>query len=85
MSVKVCKRCLLAEAAEQGALADIRSKLDQLSPEERADEALYAQRLDACRQCDHLMAGTCLKCGCYVEFRAGIKKMKCPDAARRKW
>lgn len=85
MSVKECKRCLLREAAALDALADIQGRLDKLSPEERADEALYNQRLEACRECDHLIGGVCMKCGCYVEFRAGFKKMKCPNVGGRKW
>ena len=52
---------------------------------ERADEALYRERLDACRKCDRLLSGVCMKCGCYVEFRAAYRRMKCPDAGDRKW
>ena len=85
MSVKECKRCLLREAADLDTLADIRGRLDKLAPEERSDAELYNRRLEACRECDHLIGGVCMKCGCYVEFRAGFKKMKCPDVARRKW
>lgn len=85
MSVKECKRCLLREAAELDTLADIQGKLEKLSPGERADEELYNRRLETCRECDHLIGGVCMKCGCYVEFRAGFKKMKCPNVAGRKW
>ena len=85
MSVTECKRCLLMEAAEADTLQDIQERIDKLSPAEKADEELYRQRLDACKACDHLISGVCMKCGCYVEFRAAFKKMKCPNASNRKW
>ena len=49
------------------------------------EEELYRQRLDACMSCDHLISGVCMKCGCYVEFRAAFKGMKCPNVKDRKW
>ena len=83
--MKECKRCLLREAAEADTFEAIRSKLDQLKPDEKADDALYNSRLEACKSCDHLISGICMKCGCYVEFRAAYRRMKCPNAADRKW
>jgi len=83
--MKDCKRCLLREAAENDTFEAIREKLDALSVHEKADDALYRQRLEACLGCDHLLSGVCMKCGCYVEFRAAFRKMKCPNAAGRKW
>ena len=83
--MKECKRCLLREAAEEAAFDAIREKLEMLSFSEKADDALYQQRLDACKECDFLISGVCMKCGCYVEFRAAFRKMKCPNAADRKW
>ena len=83
--MKECKRCLLREAAENDTFEAIREKIDALSHTEKADDALYQQRLDACRECEFLLSGVCMKCGCYVEFRAAFQKMKCPNAAARKW
>lgn len=83
--MKECKRCLLREAAEDDTFRDIQTRLDRLKPEEKADDDLYKRRLDLCRDCDHLISGICMKCGCYVEFRAAFRKMKCPNAADRKW
>lgn len=83
--MKECKRCLLREAAEADTFEAIRGKLDQLKPEEKADDDLYHSRLEACKTCDHLISGICMKCGCYVEFRAAYRRMKCPNAADRKW
>lgn len=83
--MKECKRCLLRESAENDTYENIRTRIDKLPDNEKADDALYQQRLDACRDCDHLISGICMKCGCYVEFRAAYKRMKCPNAADRKW
>ena len=85
MSVKECKRCLLRESAEEDTLRDIQGQIEKLSDDEKADESLYRSRLDACRECDQLISGVCMKCGGYVEFRAAFKKMKCPNVKNRKW
>ena len=42
----------------------------------------YERRLDICKDCDKLNAGTCMSCGCYVEIRAAAKISKCPT---KKW
>ncbi|MBQ2726539.1 MAG: hypothetical protein IJF78_12615 [Clostridia bacterium] len=83
--MKDCKRCLLRESAENDTFEAVRSKIDLLSEAEKAEDDLYRKRLEACRTCDHLISGICMKCGCYVEFRAAFRKMKCPNAADRKW
>ena len=83
--MKECKRCLLREAAEHDTFESVREKVELLKPDERADDNLYRSRLDACMTCDHLISGVCMKCGCYVEFRAAFRRMKCPNAADRKW
>jgi len=83
--MKECKRCLLRESAEQDTYENIRSRIDKMPEQEKSDDALYQSRLEACRECDHLISGICMKCGCYVEFRAAYKRMKCPNAADRKW
>ena len=85
MSVKECKRCLLREAAQEDTLRDIHGQIEKLSTEDKAEETLYRSRLDACQDCDQLISGVCMKCGCYVEFRAAFKKMKCPNVKDRKW
>ncbi len=80
-----CKKCLLYESAEADILDEIKSKIKGLPSQERADEELYSHRLSICRQCDNLISGVCMKCGCYVEFRAAFIKQKCPDSKGRKW
>ena len=83
--MKECKRCLLRESAENDTFENIRGRIDRLRTEEKSDEELYERRLNACRECDHLISGICMKCGCYVEFRAAFRQMKCPNVSDRKW
>ena len=80
-----CKKCLLYESAEADMLADIKSRINKLTSQERADDDVYSHRLALCQQCDNLISGVCMKCGCYVEFRAAFIKQKCPDTRDRKW
>lgn len=83
--VNECKRCLLRESAEAEIIESIKERIERLSCEERCEKELYEQRLGFCKKCDNLISGVCLKCGCYVEFRAAFKNNKCPDVANRKW
>ena len=66
-------------------LESITTRIDKLSEKEKADEKLYASRLHECKNCEHLISGVCMKCGCYVEFRAAFKKQNCPDVKNRRW
>ena len=77
-----CKRCLLYESAEGDILESIKTRLEKLSVDEKSSDDAYNCRLELCKNCDNLISGTCLKCGCYVEFRAAFKNKKCPDG---KW
>lgn len=45
---------------------------------ERADDALYEERLKKCTDCERLADGMCRACGCFVELRAVIKENSCP-------
>lgn len=77
---RFCKRCLLREAPEGEELAKIVEERIRLMPEDlRVSETEYAQRLDVCRSCDHLMSGTCTLCGCYAELRAAQRNRRCPN------
>lgn len=80
-----CKKCLLLESAEGDMLNVIKEKIESLLPEERCNEQEYVRRLSLCKNCDNLISGVCMKCGCYVEFRAAFIKQKCPDVRDRKW
>ncbi len=80
-----CKRCLLYEAAQTDVLSDIKERIGKLSIDEKCPDKVYEERLSFCRECDNLISGVCMKCGCYVEFRAAFKNQKCPDTKGRKW
>lgn len=80
-----CKRCLLHKTAEKDILESIKERIDKLPKNEKADSELYSKRLSECQNCDNLISGVCMKCGCYVEFRAAFKKNKCPDVRSRRW
>ena len=83
--MKECKRCLLLESAEADTLNSIRERIDKLTDKEKVSEEIYNKRLSECRNCDYLISGVCIKCGCYVEFRAAFKRQKCPNANDRRW
>ena len=74
-----CRRCLLAEVPDGAALArTVRAWIEALPEDARAPEDEVGARLDACRSCGQLADGTCMACGCYVEFRAAQKRQRCP-------
>ena len=83
--VQECKKCLLYESAEGDILNDIKEKIAKLPESDKVSEDEYEKRLGVCKDCDNLISGVCMKCGCYVEFRAAFKKQKCPDVKCRKW
>ena len=49
-----------------------------LPGKKRTPDEIYTIRLQACKNCDQLNAGTCMQCGCYVEMRAARVDMHCP-------
>jgi ribosomal protein L32 len=51
--------------AEKDVLESITTRIDKLSPKEKSDDELYAKRLNECKNCEHLISGVCMKCGCY--------------------
>ncbi len=73
-------RCLLREDADSRPLYRVvEDALAALPEEQRVPDAVYAERLDVCRQCDRLYSGTCALCGCYVELRCAKRRMACAD------
>lgn len=72
-------RCLLSEISEKQLSENIKEYLDSLSEDIKADNKTYRQRLEACKRCDKLSDGMCLKCGCYVEMRAAVRNKHCPS------
>lgn len=76
---KICKRCLLREYDGQEYRDKIERLINLMEESEKAEETLYQERLNQCKTCEKLVAGTCLVCGCYVELRAAAKSGRCPD------
>lgn len=81
MSERICKRCLLREMAEADR-AMVSKYRDAIRREDRVPEQEYEKRLQCCKDCEKLMDGTCLACGCYVELRALTPVSHCPY---KKW
>ena len=79
---RVCRRCLLFESGREDILQTVRQHIEKIPPAERCDAHTYTHRLAVCGSCEHLADGTCLRCGCYPEFRAAFKKQTCPA---KKW
>ncbi|MCR4567063.1 MAG: DUF6171 family protein [Pseudobutyrivibrio sp.] len=74
---RVCKACLLRDLADAD-MSMIEKYKDAIKPVDRVDADEYEGRLQVCKACDKLNAGTCLACGCYVEIRAIAKVGSCP-------
>ena len=82
MTERRCRRCLLEEYDEAEYLRTLKDHIDATPDRERTPEGIYAKRLEVCKGCDFLEAGTCTACGCYVELRAASKRGRCPY---KKW
>lgn len=82
MEKKPCLKCLLQEMDEEAYMAKLYRYIELLDADVKAADEVYHGRLEVCKQCDYLEAGTCQACGCYVELRAAVKKNKCPY---KKW
>lgn len=80
-----CKKCLLLEAGEKKSFEQINDYIDTLDESLKTDESTYLRRLEICKECDNLISGMCLKCGCYVEVRAVFKDKKCADYDNLRW
>lgn len=85
MDNRECKKCLLLRSGAEDNYKLVQEYIKKIKPEEKCPDALYEQRLKKCTECDNLISGTCIKCGCYVEFRAAYKNKKCPDSKIRAW
>ncbi len=80
-----CKKCLLLEAGENKSFETVKDYISNLNAELKVSKDTYISRLNRCKNCDFLISGMCLKCGCYVEIRAVLKDKKCPDYNSPKW
>lgn len=77
-----CKRCLLLESGREDIYESISQHIKKIKPAEKCSGSEYEKRLGICKSCDFLSGGTCLKCGCYPEFRAAFSNQSCPY---KKW
>lgn len=76
---KRCRRCLLQDMADENDYyASVVRYRAAMPRRVRTPDAEYAARLEHCRTCPSLNAGTCMQCGCYVEMRAARTDMHCP-------
>lgn len=75
----------MLESSREDIFKEISKHMENIPPSEKASENIYQKRLEICRSCDALISGTCIKCGCYVEFRAAFANQKCPDVRSKKW
>lgn len=73
------------ECDREDILKSVKEHIAKIPAKEKTADALYAERLAHCRQCEHLISGVCVKCGCYVELRAAFASQKCPNVKARKW
>lgn len=85
MNLRECKRCLLLESGEKAVFETVNAYLENLDESEKVSDEIYRERLNNCGECDSLISGMCLKCGCYVEIRAALKNKSCPNADNRRW
>lgn len=81
---RFCKKCLLQQADAQ-VYETVAEYVAQIPVEQKAEDALYQKRLQLCLDCSELIAGVCMKCGCYVEMRAAFKEKSCADYDHKKW
>lgn len=77
MEKKPCLKCLLKEMDEAAYMEKLHRYIEMMDAKSRTADDTYEKRLNICKQCDYLEAGTCLACGCYVELRAAVNKNKC--------
>ena len=78
---RICKKCLLQDLEEKER-AKLEKYLAVIADADRCEEERRQERLAICRECERLVEATCEACGCYVEFRAALKRGKCPY---KKW
>ena len=81
----ICKKCLLLEAGEKASFEGVKSYLETVDDSLKVSREVYEKRLEYCKKCDSLIAGMCIKCGCYCELRAALKNKSCADYDNKRW
>ena len=80
---KLCRKCLLEDFAPEEYIQSMRTYIEGLPKDVKADESLYNDRVQICRECENLYDGLCRVCGCFVEYRAALRNKGCPDVIPR--
>lgn len=83
MQGALCKRCLLQDMPEQKYYQSVLEYLSALPAQSKCAQEEYQRRLAACRDCEELVGGACLQCGCFVEMRAAVAAKGCPALPSR--
>lgn len=83
-NIKACRKCLISEMAQEDLAAGLNEYISRISDDIRTPHEEYERRLLICKNCDSLISGMCMRCGCYVELRAAAKSNYCPDI-NKKW
>ena len=76
--LRPCYRCLLRDLDPDKYMEQLKSYIERIQPEDRADPELYEKRLKTCTLCKELSSGMCRACGCFVELRASGISGSCP-------
>lgn len=80
-----CRLCTSFEAENESLKDKLAIYVNQLKEDERADDILYAKRIQVCDTCDANRQGLCGFCGCFVIVRAAKKQTYCPHPCGRQW
>ncbi|MBR6404718.1 MAG: hypothetical protein IKS18_00815 [Lachnospiraceae bacterium] len=73
-----CRKCLLEDLSDRSLYEQVQKTVAAIPEEERCADSEYRRRLQICRNCEELLSGMCLQCGCYVEVRAARQRSSCP-------
>ena len=73
-----CRLCVDPSLPESELIAYLDNYVRTLPEQQRVSAEAYLTRLQACSDCEHQLAYTCRKCGCYVQVRASKRAMHCP-------
>ena len=81
-----CTWCRFLESLYTVNMAErLKSYIDLLPPEIKADEKEHERRRAICSACPRCQDGLCGYCGCFVAARAAKKDLDCPNPGYSKW
>lgn len=78
-----CRNCLFSDQEKIEMQKSLEEYLSSLSPETKAGERLFEERLKLCTACPDQLDGLCRICGCFVQARAAKQQSYCPAVSRR--